>query len=59
MVQSSIVIPTNSSVAPSKRAVDETEDKTTENEKPQEVWVYISLRINKAKQKSNRLKDLD
>lgn len=43
MVQSSIVIPTNSSVAPSKRAVDETEDKTTENEKPQEVWVCISF----------------
>lgn len=42
MVQSSIVIPTNSSVASSKRAVDETEDKTTENEKPQEVCVYIS-----------------
>lgn len=59
MVQSSIVIPTNSSVASSKRAVDETEDKTTENEKPQEVCVYISLRINKTKQKSNRLKDLD
>ncbi|EIE81333.1 hypothetical protein G6F46_001347 [Rhizopus delemar] len=53
MVQSSIVIPTNSSVASSKRAVDETEDKTTENEKPQEIK-RPRLEINEAGRNRNK-----